>query len=79
MTVALGSQLCGVTGCRRERHVSPTGIHYGHCIAHSEELLARAFAPDRSASSSASPLNPLGSARSTKRSAVSSGVPVPLT
>lgn len=48
MTGVLGDPRCPMPGCRRMRHVSPGGIHYGTCLTHADELLARAFGPDPS-------------------------------
>lgn len=48
MTAPLGSNLCPVLGCKRDRHTSPTGIRYSRCLAHALDLLSRALAPDPS-------------------------------
>lgn len=49
MTAVLGFRRCPVIGCRRMRHVSPSGIRYGTCISHATDLLGRAFRADRDA------------------------------
>lgn len=45
MTAPLGSTTCPFLGCGRKRHVSPSGIRYGACLAHAMALLGRAFSP----------------------------------
>jgi hypothetical protein len=64
VTAPLGSRYCIRTdlGCRRERHVSPSGIRYSTCLAHADELLARAFGtPRHDFPSRAADASPFGS------------------
>jgi hypothetical protein len=44
MGAPLGVRICGELGCSRRTHVTPSGIHYSRCIAHTLMLLSGAFA-----------------------------------
>ena len=61
MAAALGTTTCSTLGCRRERHVSPTGITYGKCLAHTLTVLTGAFGPQQGAEQAVSPVAPFGS------------------
>lgn len=43
MAAALGTTNCSTLGCSRKRHVTPTGITYGKCLAHTLHVLSGAF------------------------------------
>ena len=60
MTAALGVTRCNVLGCRRERHVSPSGITYGRCLAHTLTVLSGAFGPQQNSEAGGVPPRAFG-------------------
>lgn len=60
MAAALGTTRCNRLGCRRDRHVSPSGITYGMCLAHTLTVLSGTFS-QQGAEHEVSPVPPFGS------------------